>query len=481
MQDALWRLQAVVMELEEKSRRETVTEVDDLEATFERRLSIAEATSYVPREKVLSSTVRERFGIYIEHIQARLRSGNPNDHLVTDVAWNERTMRLAREVAEPCRKLVDLDEEMLADGLRRSDQLFSFTNWLRTTFLIAGPLVGLFCGWWLARGFHRTIAQISITLQDAVENVDHQIGFMEVRSGGNLTGLHKQAQMVADHIRHVWEQLQETRRQVVSAERLAAVGELAAGIAHEVRNPLTSVKLLLQTAVPQESNYLLDEESFHVVEEEIAKVENTMQELLDFARPPKLRRVLHDLRRTIGRAINLVGGRATQQHIAITEEYPDQPVLVDGDPEQLHQIFVNLLLNGIEAMPQGGSLHIVVSHVVVSAVHGYENMCRVVVSDSGQGVPEHILPRIFEPFVSSKEQGTGLGLAISHRIANEHGGVLLAINRPEGGAVFTLELPTGVGEAVLPEKVELPTEELAVCAVSTSNHSEVGNAKTISD
>jgi signal transduction histidine kinase len=190
---------------------------------------------------------------------------------------------------------------------------------------------------------------------------------------------------------------------------------------------------------------------------------------------------LHDLRRTIGRAINLVGGRATQQHIAITEEYPDQPVLVDGDPEQLHQIFVNLLLNGIEAMPQGGSLHIVVSHVVVSAVHGYENMCRVVVSDSGQGVPEHILPRIFEPFVSSKEQGTGLGLAISHRIANEHGGVLLAINRPEGGAVFTLELPTGVGEAVLPEKVELPTEELAVCAVSTSNHSEVGNAKTISD
>ena len=144
----------------------------------------------------------------------------------------------------------------------------------------------------------------------------------------------------------------------------------------------------------------------------------------------------HDLRTTVRRAINLVEGRAKQQGVAIATDLPAAAVTVDGDPEQLHQVLVNLLLNGIEAMPQGGSLD-----VAVQAGNGAGNTCRVSVSDSGTGIPQPVLDRIFEPFVTSKERGTGLGLAISHRIAVEHSGTLLAANRPEGGAVFTVELP----------------------------------------
>jgi C4-dicarboxylate-specific signal transduction histidine kinase len=137
----------------------------------------------------------------------------------------------------------------------------------------------------------------------------------------------------------------------------------------------------------------------------------------------------------VQRALNLVEGRAKQQNVAISEKVPSRPVVVSGDPEQLHQIFVNLLLNGIEAMPQGGPL------IVDVEAEEPGRICRVSVSDSGDGIPQQILDRIFEPFATSKEHGTGLGLAISHRIAKEHGGVLLAANRTEGGAVFTLELP----------------------------------------
>ena len=104
---------------------------------------------------------------------------------------------------------------------------------------------------------------------------------------------------------------------------------------------------------------------------------------------------------------------------------------MDGDPEQLHQIFVNLLLNSIEAMPQGGTLDIAIGNGDAA-----RDACRVCVADSGAGIPQSVLERIFEPFVTSKEHGTGLGLAVSHRIAVEHCGMLLAANRPEGGAEF---------------------------------------------
>ncbi len=223
----------------------------------------------------------------------------------------------------------------------------------------------------------------------------------------------------------------------MSTERLAAVGELAAGIAHEMRNPLTSVKLLIQTATQQLPGGSFGEQDLQVAQREIVRMESTIQGLLDFARPPVLRRVRHDVRGTAQRAWNLVDGRARQQHVNVVYETPDVPVMVDGDPEQLHQILVNLLLNGVESMPSGGLLR-----MTIQAGDGRHQACRIAVSDSGAGIPPPILARIFEPFVTSKETGTGLGLAISRRIAEEHGGMLVAANREEGGAQFTLELPT---------------------------------------
>jgi two-component system, NtrC family, sensor histidine kinase HydH len=112
---------------------------------------------------------------------------------------------------------------------------------------------------------------------------------------------------------------------------------------------------------------------------------------------------------------------------------------VEGDPEQLHQVFINLLLNAIESMPQGGSLS-----VAAQCDGGSNGQCRVLFSDSGPGIPPSVIGKIFEPFVTSKERGTGLGLAVSRRIVEEHGGKLTGVNRPEGGAVFVVELPTSI-------------------------------------
>jgi two-component system sensor histidine kinase HydH len=125
----------------------------------------------------------------------------------------------------------------------------------------------------------------------------------------------------------------------------------------------------------------------------------------------------------------------------VAQEFPDVPTVVDGDPEQLHQVFVNLSLNSIEAMAQGGQLR-----VAMSANRNGAGTCEVMFQDSGPGIPEEVLERIFEPFVTSKEHGTGLGLAISRRIVEEHGGTLVAANREQGGAAFTVKLPLSQAE-----------------------------------
>ena len=158
----------------------------------------------------------------------------------------------------------------------------------------------------------------------------------------------------------------------MSAERLAAVGELAAGIAHELRNPLTSVKLLIQTATQQLSGRSFGEQDLQVAQREIARMEGTIQGLLDFARPPEA--ASRDARCARYRAAGVEPGegRAKQQRVNIVTESPSSPVMVDGDPEQIHQVLVNLLLNGVDAMPDGGTLE-----MTIQLSEGREPVCRI--------------------------------------------------------------------------------------------------------
>jgi two-component system sensor histidine kinase HydH len=435
MQDALWRLQAVVVESGDKDRPEVRVEVAELERAFERHLAEAEKTSLTEEEQILAKAARDHFAVYRDHIQRRLQPTSLTELLASQATEKEKTMRLARAVAEPCRQLIDLNERLLALSISRTATLRTAINAVRFTFLVLGPIAGVLCGLWVARGLRRSISQISVTLRDAAGELQCDVGSVDIHQFGDLPGLQRQVQTVAARIRQVVEELQHTRRQAIAAERLASVGELAAGVAHELRNPLTSVKLLIQT-VKRQVHHDAARKQLQVAQREIARIETTIQDLLDFAKPPALHRVPHDLRATVQRALNLVEGRARQQGVVITERLPRDPVMVNGDPEQLHQVLVNLLLNGIEAMPDGGTLEI-----AVEEDNAESGVCRVCVSDRGSGIPPPVLNRIFEPFVTSKESGTGLGLAVSHRIAREHGGALLAANREEGGAVFTLELP----------------------------------------
>lgn len=223
-------------------------------------------------------------------------------------------------------------------------------------------------------------------------------------------------------------------RQMVRAEQMAAIGQVAAGVAHELRNPLTSIKGLVQVNLREADARGVPAEDLRVIEHEVRRMERSLQTFLDFARPPRPDRRRLDLSVVVDRVYDLVGGRARKQQVRIRFSRPDGPVCVDGDQDQLQQLLLNLVLNALDAMPHGGTVE-----TTLRAPRG--GHVELLVRDTGPGIAAHILPKVFETFVSSKETGVGLGLPVSRRIADDHGGTLSAHNPAGGGACFALRLP----------------------------------------
>ncbi len=339
-----------------------------------------------------------------------------------------------REVAATSEKLRTINQELLLNANERLESASASVFFIRTFILLFGPALGIAYGWWMARRFQSSVARITVTLRDA-DTGERTLGAVCIDDPSDLDEIQTQVEHVVGRLNQANDDLRRARDEVLRSERLAAVGELAAGVAHELRNPLTSVKLLLQHRAQRAHSEPLTDAKLQLILDEIARMESTIQSLLDFSRPPRLNRLPHDIRESLRRAMNLVVGRSQQQHIEVSADLGDVPLVVNADPEQLHQVFVNLLLNGLESMPDGGRL------TLQAAPRKANDLIEVNVRDTGTGIPEEILKRLFEPFATSKDRGTGLGLAVSRRIVTDHQGTIDAVNDSGGGAVFRVLLP----------------------------------------
>ena len=404
----------------------------------------------------LEASIPEFLDVFSQFVEHQTEANAPVPEASKLMTERQRAIELATRIAKSAQEDFRVNQNAID---QYKDQRERYTNqilWGRFTIMLAGPLLGIFLGWRLAQRLDRSIARIAVTLHDAETNSNSRIGTLAIEGTSDFSEVQQKAEQVANRMRQVSLELQTARREVLQAERLAAVGELAAGVAHEIRNPLTSVKLLLQYAIRKASGPTLDGSQLQLILEEIGRMETTIQGLLDFARPPKLNRVPHDLRQTLQRALNLIESRARQQGIEITLHNIDSPLIVDGDTEKLHQVLVNLLINAIEAMPDGGRLSIETSDQTMKidlprtfqantsdpTHHGNgDHVAIITIRDTGEGIDNSVLSRLFEPFATTKERGTGLGLAVSHRIVEEHRGILQACNDPNGGARFTLTIP----------------------------------------
>ena len=412
----------------------------------EEKIPLAELEVSIPEFlSVFSQLVNHQFDLKL-----------PDSEIADLVAVRHRAIELAGRIAMSSRENFRVNQEAIDEYKIQRERYTNQILWSRYIIMLIGPLLGIFLGWRLAQRLDRSIARIAVTLHDADTNSNSSIGTLAIDRNSDFEDVQQKAEQVANRMRQVSRELQSARREVLQAERLAAVGELAAGVAHEIRNPLTSVKLLLQFAIRKASGPTLDESQLRLILDEIGRMETTIQGLLDFARPPNLNRVTHDLRETLQRALNLIDSRARQQGITIMTRKGDAPLMVDGDTEKLHQVLVNILINAIEAMPDGGLLSIDATDQRMGIdmpriTNGNSfpprsdspgnHVAMITIRDTGEGIDKSVLSRLFEPFATTKERGTGLGLAVSHRIAKEHRGALTACNDPRGGAQFTLTIP----------------------------------------
>jgi len=246
--------------------------------------------------------------------------------------------------------------------------------------------------------------------------------------------------------RELAERLAETNRRLEQAqaearrsERLAALGQLSAGLAHEIRNPLGVIKgsaemlnqkLQMSEELPRElAGYILTE---------VNRLSALVTEFLDFARPLHAQREPAEITKILDRTIETVSDRWKGKHVRVERSYADALPLVPLDESLCEQAFLNLVQNAFEAMEEsGGTLRVEVRTALREGKEGIE----VLLSDTGPGVPQQLLEEIFNPFVTTKKTGVGLGLSIVSKIIDGHHGFIHVENRPKGGAVFTLFFP----------------------------------------
>jgi two-component system sensor histidine kinase HydH len=221
-------------------------------------------------------------------------------------------------------------------------------------------------------------------------------------------------------------------------DRLVSLGELSAYVAHEIRNPLTGIRTTVQFVGSKFKPADPRREDLEDVIKELDRIEQIITGLLMFARPPAARPQGCDLRQVLDKTLDMLELQLGDAQVKLFRDYGDEVPLVYADPDLTQQVFLNLCLNAVQAMPESGELHVTLG---VRRYRTRRSMVDVSFRDTGVGIPKELMEKIFDPFFTTRSMGTGLGLPISVQIMREVGGVITAKNNPGGGATLRVSFP----------------------------------------
>jgi signal transduction histidine kinase len=240
----------------------------------------------------------------------------------------------------------------------------------------------------------------------------------------------------------LYQQQRDRLRQLYRAERLAAAGELAASVAHEIRNPLTSIRSTVQYLLGEFDETHIKRPLVEGVIAEVDRINQTVDGLLSLTRRVEFKPERVALGQLIEQSLLLTGTKARNQSVEILWSPPASEIYVSGDVSQLKQLLLNLVLNALQAMPDGGRLSIELASCRAPDEMGRDkSWAEVAIKDTGCGIPADNLEKIFDPFFTTKQGGTGLGLSISYAIARQHGGELEIRSLVEDGTTVAVRLP----------------------------------------
>jgi two-component system sensor histidine kinase HydH len=234
-------------------------------------------------------------------------------------------------------------------------------------------------------------------------------------------------------------EMRRLKQEITRSQRLASLGSLAAGVAHEIRNPLSSIKGFATYFRERYADNPDDRETAETMISEVDRLNRVITRLLEFARPLTMNRLPTAIQTLIRHALRTVEGQARERGISIETDLPPEIGEIPLDADRISQVLLNLFLNSIAAMDQGGTLR-------VSLGRRDDRTIRIAITDTGAGIRKEDLPRVFDPYFTTKPSGTGVGLPIVLKIVEAHGGEILLESEPGRGTTATLLLPAPIAE-----------------------------------
>jgi signal transduction histidine kinase len=294
--------------------------------------------------------------------------------------------------------------------------------------------------WWLAGlvlsavlGLGAVVS-ISIRLRQGVDSLSSGLTRLESDFIYRLPPIRGEFGRVAQAINQMADRRSALEATLRQQDRLAALGKVVAGVAHEIRNPLNSLRLTLELLLRRIQKGSATGEEVRAAIEEVDRLDAILARLLAFGRPELENRQVQDIRPLLERAVRVVQDQSQRKEIEVTVAGPERrPLTADVDALAVEQVLINLLLNAIEASPVGGRVQV--------RAAAEQQALRIEVRDEGCGISEQVLDHIFDPYFTTKENGTGLGLAVSREIAGHHGGSL-EVESNGDGTTFVLRLPS---------------------------------------
>lgn len=328
-----------------------------------------------------------------------------------------------------CRQYRSTYEQRLTAAREKIRNQAALINLLAALALISVIILSIVLAYSLVNDVLEPIRQLAL----ASEGPRSDLGAED-----EVKALSRRFQNLIDDVDQTKSKLKWSREHLQQAEKWALVGKLAAGVAHSVRNPLTSVKMRLFSMERTLALTPSQKEDFEVISEEIRHIDTIVGNFLEFSRSPKLKMQKTSPSNAVDVVLQLLRHRLESYDVKVEVKRDKRLREILADPDQLKEVLVNLIVNACEAMVDGGSISI------EEEESSTESLGRVVVmrvSDTGPGIPAPIQEKLFQPFFSTKEEGTGLGLSIAARIVEEHGGWLDLESKEGHGATFIITLP----------------------------------------
>jgi len=416
-----------------------VEKLREKEAEFARVLENAKESANTTEENLLIQQIGALFTNYEQNLNTALLSEKQGDTLIANALLVHGSRDLINTIVDKCGAWVVSNQNSQVDYERRIRRNNDIIRVAMYWFGVGGLALGLILGWLVARILLNPIYKLVLKVRDAAgsELVEH----VRMSPGKELEEIDLHINQMITRINQAHEDLRKNQELLEKSLKLAAIGKIAPAIAHEIRNPLAAIKMLIYTmkkewGISEEKEYDLK-----VILGEISRMENFLQSFLQYARPGRPQLMEVEVTPVIREMIHVMAPQMKQNNIELKEFHATGRIFVQTDADQLKQVLMNLLQNAIEAMKDGGVLSVATSVVDENNKEGAGTWFRITISDTGSGIPSDMKDSLFDPFVKGSTTGTGLGLSISQRIIELHHGYISAANNLQKGATFTIHLP----------------------------------------